>query len=89
VHKAGSEFFLAVSPSAFEIFFSAKLRLARAEEHFNDLKTQIDIFFAEKPYTRIAEPDADGVHETHKLRPISVSLTENLFRVGINYKFSF
>ena len=57
-----------MAPKAGEIFFSAALRLARAQEHFNDLKSQIDNFVAEKPYARIAEPDADGVHETHKLR---------------------
>jgi hypothetical protein len=49
-------------------FFSAKLRLTRAEEHLNDLITRIDGFFSEKPYTKIAEPDPDGIHETHKIR---------------------
>jgi hypothetical protein len=49
-------------------FYSAKLRLARAQQHLNDLKTHIDNFFRENPYTRIAEPDPDGVHEIHKIR---------------------
>src|SRR5262245_7867316 len=31
----------------------------------------------------------DGVHPNGPAIPVSVSLTENLFRVGVNYKFNF
>jgi hypothetical protein len=49
-------------------FYSARLRLARAQEHLFDLKTQIDRFFSEKPYIRLKELDPDGKHEIHKIR---------------------
>ena len=45
-----------------DAFYSAKLRIRRAQEHFDDLKAQISSFFAEKPYTRIVEPDPNGTH---------------------------
>jgi hypothetical protein len=51
-----------------DAFYSAKLRIRRAQEHFDDLKAQISSFFAEKPYTRIVEPDPNGTHEIHKIR---------------------
>lgn len=50
------------------VFYSAKLRLARAEEHLTDLKPRITQFFSEKPYTRISDPDPNGTHEIFKLR---------------------
>lgn len=50
------------------VFYSAKCRLARAEEHFNDLKARISEFSGEKPYTRVCEPDPNGTHEIYKLR---------------------
>jgi hypothetical protein len=49
-------------------FYSAKLRLGRAQEHLKDLETQINNFFNEKPYTRITEPDPNGIHEIYKIR---------------------
>jgi hypothetical protein len=52
----------------YDPFYSARLRIARAKEHLQDLKTQIDRFFSEKPYTRIIEPDPDDTHEIHKIR---------------------
>jgi hypothetical protein len=51
-------------------FYSARLRLARAGEHAFDLKTQIERFSSEKPYTRIKELEPDGKHEIHKIRLI-------------------
>jgi hypothetical protein len=52
----------------FDQFYSARLRLARAKEHLQDLDSQIDRFFSEKPYTRIVEPDPDGIHKILKIR---------------------
>lgn len=49
-------------------FYSAKLRIERAAEHVEKLKAEIDEFFAENPYTRVAEPDSDGVHDIYKLK---------------------
>lgn len=49
-------------------FYSAKLRIERAKEHLNDLEAKIGSFFAENPYTRVVDPDPDGVHEIHKIR---------------------
>jgi hypothetical protein len=49
-------------------FYSAKRRIERAEEHLDDLESQIDSFFAENPYTQGVDPDADGIHETYKIR---------------------
>jgi len=54
--------------AADSIFYSAKCRLARAEEHFNDLKARITQFSSEKPYTRVCDPDPNGTHEIYKLR---------------------
>jgi hypothetical protein len=50
--------------------FSAKLRLARAHEHLDDLEAKIDQFFAEKPFTRLTELDPDGIHAIHKIHMI-------------------
>jgi hypothetical protein len=49
-------------------FYSAKLRIGRAEEHLKDLEAQIDSFFGEKPYTRVVDLDPNGTHEIHKMR---------------------
>jgi hypothetical protein len=49
-------------------FYSAKLRIGRAQEHLQDLEAKITSFFSEKPYTRITEPDPNGTHEIYKLR---------------------
>jgi hypothetical protein len=49
-------------------FYSAKLRIVRAQEHLNDLKAQINRFFGEKPYSRIVEPDPNGTHKIYKIR---------------------
>jgi len=49
-------------------FYSAKLRISRAEEHLQDLETKIDSFLAEKPYARAVDPDPDGIHEVYKIR---------------------
>ena len=49
-------------------FYSAKLRIARAKEHLNDLKATIDSFLAKKPYTRVVDLDADGINEIHKIK---------------------
>jgi hypothetical protein len=57
-----------MTPLGPDAFYSAKLRLTRAEEHLNDLKAQIDRFFAEKPYTRFPEPDPNGTHKVYKIR---------------------
>jgi len=54
--------------SHLSIFYSAQMRLLRAEEHLNDLESQIDQFFTEKPYAVVCEPDPDGIHEIHKLK---------------------
>jgi hypothetical protein len=48
-------------------FFSAKLRIARATDHLNDLEAQIDKFFAGTPYTSLVELDPDGIHAIHKI----------------------
>jgi hypothetical protein len=50
------------------VFYSAHVRLDRAKEHLDDLEAQIDQFFRKKPYTKVAEPDPDGVHEIHKFK---------------------
>lgn len=55
----------ALGPNSFS---SAKLRIARAEEHLKDLEAQINSFFSEKPYTRVVDPDPNGTHEIHKIR---------------------
>ena len=55
----------AIEPNS---FYSAKLRIARAQEHLRDLEAKIISFFGEKPYTRVAEPDPNGTHEIHKIR---------------------
>jgi hypothetical protein len=55
-------------PSPVSVFYSAQLRLLRAEEHLNDLEAQIRAFFAEQPHTIVAEPDPDGAHEIYKLK---------------------
>jgi hypothetical protein len=52
----------------YDPFYSARLRIARAQEHLQDLETQINSFFGEKPYTRVVEDDPDGIHEIHKIR---------------------
>jgi hypothetical protein len=49
-------------------FYSANVRIARAEKHLKDLEAQIDGFFGEKPYTRVVDPDPNGTHEIHKIR---------------------
>jgi hypothetical protein len=49
-------------------FYSAKLRIERAEEHLNDFESKIDSFFAENPYTRGVDLDPDGIHEIYKVR---------------------
>jgi hypothetical protein len=49
-------------------FYSARLRIARAQEHLKDLEIRIDGFFQKKPYTRIVEPDPDGLHDLLKIR---------------------
>lgn len=48
--------------------FSAKLRLARAHEHLDDLEAKIDKWFAQKPYTQLVELDPGGVHAIHKVQ---------------------
>jgi hypothetical protein len=53
-----------------DAFYSAKFRLRRAQEHLDNLKTQIDLFFGEKPYIRVNEPDPTGTHEVYKIRLI-------------------
>jgi hypothetical protein len=50
------------------IFYSAHLRIERAEEHLKDLETRIDKFFGKKPYATVTEPDPDGLHEIHKIK---------------------
>jgi len=55
----------ALGPDA---FYSAKLRIGRAQEHLADLEARFNSFFSEKPYTRITEPDPNGTHEIYKLR---------------------
>jgi hypothetical protein len=57
-----------MSAPNFDPFYSAKLRIARAKEHLDDLETKINNFFAEKPYATVIEPDPDGIHQIHKLR---------------------
>jgi hypothetical protein len=57
-----------MTSSATDSFYSAKLRLTRADEHLTDLKARIVTFSDEKSYTQIAEPDPDGIHEIHKIR---------------------
>jgi hypothetical protein len=52
----------------YDPFYSARLRIARAQEHLHDLEAQITDFFSEKPYARIVDDDPDGVHEIHKIR---------------------
>jgi hypothetical protein len=49
-------------------FFSAKLRLSRANEHLDQLESQIVKFFAENTGDRVSEPDVDGIHTVHKIR---------------------
>jgi hypothetical protein len=49
-------------------FYSAKLRIGRAQEHLEDLEAKIDSFLAEKPYARVVDPDPDGIHEIYKIR---------------------
>jgi hypothetical protein len=51
-----------------DAFYSAKMRIARAQEHLKDLIVDIDSFFSKNPYTRIAETDFGGIYETHKIR---------------------
>lgn len=57
-----------MTPVGPDAFYSAKLRLTRAQEHLDDLIAQIDRFFSEKPYTRITDPDGNGTHEIYKIR---------------------
>jgi hypothetical protein len=52
----------------YDPFYSARIRIARAQEHIQDLETHIGRFFGEKPYTRIVEADPNGTHEIHKIR---------------------
>jgi hypothetical protein len=49
-------------------FFSAKLRLARANEHLDKLEAEIVKFFAEDKGARVSELDPDGIHTVHKIR---------------------
>jgi hypothetical protein len=56
-----------VSIPELDPFFSAKLRIARANEHIDTLDAEIAEFWAKKPYTHAAEDDVDGTHQTHKL----------------------
>jgi hypothetical protein len=51
-----------------EPFFSAKLRLARANEHLDKPEAEIVKFFAENKSTRVSELDPDGIHTVHKIR---------------------
>ena len=60
--------FAMTAPDDNDPFYSAKLRIARAQEHLETLETQISTFFAEKPYVHIVEPDPNGTHEIHKIR---------------------
>jgi hypothetical protein len=48
--------------------YSAKVRIARAEEHLDDLVARIDQFFRENPGRYVSEPDPDGIHEIHKIK---------------------
>jgi hypothetical protein len=57
-----------MTPLGPDAFYSAKLRIERAQEHLIDLKTQIDRFFSEKPYIRVVEPGPNGTHEIYKIR---------------------
>lgn len=58
----------AMTPLGSDAFYSAKLRIERAQEHLIDLKNQIDRFFSEKPYTRIVDLDPNGTHKIYKIR---------------------
>jgi hypothetical protein len=56
------------APSDDDPFYSAGLRISRAQEHLETLEAQVSSFFAEKPYTHIVEADPNGTHEIHKIR---------------------
>ncbi len=57
-----------MSTGNLSLFYSAQMRIIRAEEHLKNLESQINDFFAKAPYAYVAEPDPDGVHEIHKLK---------------------
>lgn len=52
----------------FNPFYSAYLRIKRAEEHLDDLEAQINEFFAANPYIVAVEDDPDGIHQIHKIQ---------------------
>jgi hypothetical protein len=49
-------------------FDNPKRRLSRARAHISHLKKRIDKFFKKAPYTRVVEPDVDGVTQLHKIK---------------------
>jgi hypothetical protein len=51
-----------------EYFREAKRRIARAKEHIDNLKTEIETFLDAHPYARIVEPHADGFNEAYKIK---------------------
>jgi hypothetical protein len=57
-----------MTPLGPDAFYSAKLRLTRAQEHLDELTAQIDRFFGEKPYTRVCELDPNDTHKIYKIR---------------------
>jgi len=52
----------------FDPFYSAKLRIARAEEHLDDLEAKIDKYFGKNPYAIVRETDADEAYEILKVQ---------------------
>jgi len=49
-------------------FFSAKLRIERANEHLDVLSKDFDQFLRKNPGEYVAEPNADGVHTVYKIK---------------------
>jgi hypothetical protein len=54
--------------SRIDPFYSPERRLARAKKHVENLKRHLSRFEDSKPYKRLVQPDADGIHETHKIK---------------------
>src|ERR1700730_8094740 len=49
-------------------FYSPKRRLVRAKKHVANLKRHLARFEYSNPYKILVQPDADGIHETYKIK---------------------
>lgn len=49
-------------------FWSARRRLARADKHIADFKSETDAYFGRKPYAVVHEKHPGGTHVFHKIK---------------------